>query len=439
MDNNNNVDDYAFCRVPQHARANFISVTLVLLGAATSLSQFMLAATLGFGMTYWQAMLSTIIGSLILQFLSLGLGYAGMREGLTTSLLSRWCGFGRIGSLLIGILISLTLIGWFGVQNSVLAEGLLYSLDHKISFTSAAAICGLVLTGLVAFGFKALSLTAKISVPLFVIVISWIIYNTLKNNNIYELFFSLPAGPPITLAEGIAFICGGYILGALIMPDLSRYCQNGKHVFWMISLAIVVGEVIINSITILIAHALGTADVVSILTQSAGIIGLLSAILSAVKVNDTNLYSSSLAMANVLEGLWKFKPSYKKLTIVLGIIGTSLSVIGIMNYFIQFLTLLGVVFPPILSVILTDYYILRTSRTLLDSTRSKGEIPNDNATPLICWTAIIACVLGSTVGITLEFGIASLNSIFSAGVFYWFIMKYKINEIFLSLFYKFVK
>lgn len=68
------------------------------MGMTAILSQFMLRAALGNSMTFWEAMLASCLGSLLLEFVSFGIGFAGMKEGLSTSLLSRWCGFGRLGS-----------------------------------------------------------------------------------------------------------------------------------------------------------------------------------------------------------------------------------------------------------------------------------------------------------------------------------------------------
>lgn len=414
-------DTYAFTRVPKETRVSLLNVTLVRMGMATALSQFMLGATLGHSMTFWQAMLATCLGSLVLEVVSLGLGIAGMREGLSTSLLARWCGFGRIGAAMIGVVILVSLLGWFGVQNAVLAEGFLQAFDHKISFGWIAAISGVTLTVLVALGFKALSWTAKLSVPFFFVVIGWIVYLLLRDHDIYHLAVSPPGGPPLTLGEGTTIISGVIIIGALITPDLSRYCRNNRDVFWMITSSVIVGEFIINGISILIAHALNTADVVTIMTQSAGWIGLISVILSAVKVNDVNLYSSSLGLSNSLEILTGKKWRYANLTIVLGLSGTALSVLGILEHFTDFLVALGVLFPPIAGIMLVDYYILRTHRDLLDFTRRHGTLPDAASTPQIGWPAIAAWLLGSAVGFTIEVGIPSLNSLFTASLLYWII------------------
>ena len=116
------LDDYPVSRVPESARLPFFNVALVHIGMLTALDQFMLGAVLGHSMTLGQAFLAITIGSAIFGVVTLGLGYAGMREGMSGSLLARWCGFGRVGSVLIGVIVAVSLLGWFGVQNAVFAE-----------------------------------------------------------------------------------------------------------------------------------------------------------------------------------------------------------------------------------------------------------------------------------------------------------------------------
>lgn len=131
-----------------------------------------------------------------------------------------------------------------------------------------------------------------------------------------------------------------------------------------------------------------------------------------------NLYSSSLAFANTVEGVTGKKWRHTWLTLGLGIIGTTLSIMGILEEFTRFLVILGVVFPPIAGVMLVDYYILRTSRQLFDAARAEQKLPTEASTPQIGWLAVFACVVGTLAGLGIKFGIPSLNSILVAGLVY---------------------
>ncbi|MEI7180117.1 cytosine permease [Pectobacterium carotovorum] len=422
------IDDYPVSRVPLSVRLPFLNVALVHIGMLTALDQFMLGAVLGHSMTLGQAFLAIFIGSAIFGVVTIGLGYAGMKEGMSGSLLARWCGFGRIGSVLIGLVIAVSLIGWFGVQNAVFAKALNFAMADKLGFGWSAALSGIALTLLVAFGFRALRFTAKIAVPMFVIVVGYISIMTLSGHNIAELIASAPNGEAISISAGATMVVGGCIVASLITPDMTRYSQKGKHVFWMTMLSIIVGEFMVNGLAIIIARALNTADVVTIMSQAAGGIGLIAVIFSTLRVNDINLYSSSLGIANAIEGVTGKKLRYVSITLVIGLIGTLLSVAGILDRFIDFLTLLGVLFPPIIGVMLVDYYILRTHKTLLETSRAEGQLPDSAQTPLIGWPAIIASTVGAIVGLAFEWGVPAFNSLLAASLLYLVIQHYINNH-----------
>ncbi|GKV90354.1 purine-cytosine permease family protein [Pectobacterium carotovorum] len=422
------IDDYPVSRVPLSVRLPFLNVALVHIGMLTALDQFMLGAVLGHSMTLSQAFLAIFIGSAIFGVVTVGLGYAGMKEGMSGSLLARWCGFGRIGSVLIGLVIAVSLIGWFGVQNAVFAKALNFAMADKLGFGWSAALSGIALTLLVAFGFRALRFTAKIAVPMFVIVVGYISIMTLSGHNIAELIASAPNGEAISISAGATMVVGGCIVASLITPDMTRYSQKGKHVFWMTMLSIIVGEFMVNGLAIIIARALNTADVVTIMSQAAGGIGLIAVIFSTLRVNDINLYSSSLGIANAIEGVTGKKLRYVSITLVIGVIGTLLSVAGILDRFIDFLTLLGVLFPPIIGVMLVDYYILRTHKTLLETSRAEGQLPDSAQTPLIGWPAIIASTVGAIVGLAFEWGVPAFNSLLAASLLYLIIQHYINNH-----------
>ncbi|MEI7249135.1 purine-cytosine permease family protein [Pectobacterium versatile] len=422
------IDDYPVSRVPLSVRLPFLNVALVHIGMLTALDQFMLGAVLGHSMTLGQAFLAIFIGSAIFGVVTVGLGYAGMKEGMSGSLLARWCGFGRIGSVLIGLVIAISLIGWFGVQNAVFAKALNFAMADKLGFGWSAALSGIALTLLVAFGFRALRFTAKIAVPMFVIVVGYISIMTLSGHNIAELIASAPNGEAISISAGATMVVGGCIVASLITPDMTRYSQKGKHVFWMTMLSIIVGEFMVNGLAIIIARALNTADVVTIMSQAAGGIGLIAVIFSTLRVNDINLYSSSLGIANAIEGVTGKKLRYVSITLVIGLIGTLLSVAGILDRFIDFLTLLGVLFPPIIGVMLVDYYILRTHKTLLETSRAEGQLPDSAQTPLIGWPAIIASTVGAIVGLAFEWGVPAFNSLLAASLLYLVIQHYINNH-----------
>lgn len=78
-------------------------------------------------------------------------------------------------------------------------------------------------------------------------------------------------------------------------------------------------EFIVNGLAIMLAKALNTEDVVTIMAQTAAGIGLLAITFSTLRINELNLYSSSLSIANVVEILAGKKLSYTIITLVIGL------------------------------------------------------------------------------------------------------------------------
>src|SRR5690606_6324167 len=185
---------------------------------------------------------------------------------------------------------------------------------------------------------------------------------------------------------------------------------------WMATIGVLIGELGINMIAVLLALAARTNDVVSIMVGTAGWFGALVVILSTVKINNLNLYSSSLGFTNIFDSLFNIKLNRGIVTLVIGIIGTVLSVIGILDYFVDFLVFLGVLVPPIAGIMLVEYFILKTHRQALDETRKEGTLP-ENIGSLHPIT-LIAWVAGFASGYFVPLGIPSINSLVISGLVY---------------------
>lgn len=415
----------SYGRVLPECRLPFIHIALIHAGMLTALDQFMLGAILGHSMTLSDAFVAITIASLVFGVLTFSLGYAGMKEGLTGTMLARWSGFGRIGSVLVSLVIAVSLLGWFGVQNALFAKGINRALDGVPGFGLSAAVSGISMTLLVAFGIKALKFTASIAVPFFITVITLISFQILPHQSMMAAVRSLPRGEVLSVPEAITIIMGGCIVAALMTPDITRYAKKSSHVLSMTLLTILAGEYLINGLAIVLSRALNTADVVTIMAQATGGIGLLAVVFSTLRVNDLNLYSSSLGVANTLSALTGKKASYITITIITGLTGTMLSVLGILDRFVDFLTLLGIVFPPIVGVMVVGYFMVKQNTEKLAILRQMNTLPEAKDTPLIGWAAILSCITGSLAGTVNGLGVPAINSLLIAGMVYWSIESLK--------------
>jgi len=414
-------DDYSLSRVPLEGKQATWKVTIVRLGGISCVPTLMVGAALGYGMTFWDGIIAVFFGSVILQVVGWAIGTAAAREGLSTSLLSRWTGFGNIGSALIGVVIAIACFGWFGIQNTVFAQGI-FQATGVFNLPVWTIITGLAVTLIVVYGFKLLSLTANIAFPLFVLAVLYAFAHVISGFSLSELIVSAPPGPALPMATAITMVAGGYMMGAVVTPDMSRFVRNGKDVFWMCLISTFVGELGFCLMAILMTHAVKSSDIVTIMLSLSGWLGAGIVLFSTIKINDINLYSATLGVTNLFDSLFKVKFNRASVTIVVGIIGTILSLLGILNYFISFLIFLGVLVPPIGGIMVVDYFFLKRHRQILDESRAKGAFPEK----VEIWNpiSILAWIAGTVCGYTVtSFGVPSLNSLVCAGLVYYLVTK----------------
>ena len=139
-------------------------------------------------------------------------------------------------------------------------------------------------------------------------------------------------------------------------------------------------------------------------------------IASILKINDWNLYPSSLGVVNAADALAGVRLGRPAIAIVLGVIGSVLSALGIANNFQAFLIALGVIFPPIAAIMIADYFVLRTWRRELDESRARGELPGE--VPEWVPAGLVAWIVGYLVGEFVTFGVASVNALVVTFVVY---------------------
>ncbi|MFD8352150.1 cytosine permease [Streptomyces coelicoflavus] len=407
-------DDYALSRVPRDKRLGFWTMLLQWLAQSGSISQFTLGATIGVGMTFGDAFLAFTLGAVILEVVIFAIGLAGMREGLATPLLTRWAGFGRNGSALVSLVISVSLVGWFGVQNTIFGDSVSALVGGPSWLWCTAA--GVAITVLVIFGFRYMAVFAKIVTPLFFAMVAWSVTDALSDHSFSELIHSPPPGETIPLAVAATAIAGGFMTGAIVSPEMTRYNRKGSHVFLQSASSMILSEYIVGLTGVLLGHMVGSGQVSQIVLSTSGVFGVLVVLMSTAKINDWNLYGSSLGVVNFFQVVFGKRVHRGAVTIVLGIAGTLLSAIGMMTHFTDFLSVLGVAIPPVGGIIVAEYWVVRRMRAPLDATRDAETLPAGSPTwvpmSLVIW-AVAFCV-----GKFYDGGIPALNSLLTAFVLY---------------------
>ena len=103
--------DYSFTAVPSDARKGIISLLAVMVGFSFTSSSMVTGAKMGLNSDLLNFIYALLLGGIFLSIYTGILAYIGGRTGLSFDLLCRRA-FGRFGSMLPSLLLTLTQIGW---------------------------------------------------------------------------------------------------------------------------------------------------------------------------------------------------------------------------------------------------------------------------------------------------------------------------------------
>ncbi len=348
------IEDYELDRVPDEKRQGWLKQTMVWIAGIIALSATALGGALGSGMDLQQAIIVSIIGTFLLSLLSALCCIVGAKTGLSTALVSSFA-LGRYGSMAVSVVIALSLFGWFGVQLDLFGSSLNKVISDvfglNISPTILMIIGGILMTLTACIGYKAIEKLSIIAVPLLAILLIGSVYMTSRSFTFNQLNDMSITSDPLTMGMGISSVIGSLAVGAIIGPDISRYAKSAKDAAISAFLSYFIGYSIVLIIAAVLAKATSEVDVVAIMIGIGwGTGGMLVLIFAQWTTNNTNIYSSALGFSVIFRKVPKYI-----LTIIAGIIGTALAVLGIYDHFIPFLNVLSVLIPPIGGIYTADF------------------------------------------------------------------------------------
>ncbi|MFM2144519.1 MAG: hypothetical protein RI899_307, partial [Actinomycetota bacterium] len=366
---------------------------------------------LGFGISFWQATIAAIIGT-VLSFLLVGFSsLAGKKSNATTMVLSR-AAFGVKGNVLPGFLTYLLLVGWETVLVSLatLATGTVFErvggVDRNVAMIAGFVIAvSLTLFGGV-LGFSVIMKLQKYLTLITVFLTVGYIVLTVDTVN-WNALMERPSGPIQGFVGALIFAITGIGLGWVnAAADYSRYLprsvKSASVVGWT-----VLGASIVPIILVIYGAALSISDeklseaiamdpigaLTTLLPTWYLILFSLVAILGLVGGAILNLYSSGLTLVSL--GVPVKRHVAASLDGVLMLLGAIYIVWIAENFFYPFqgfLITLGVPVAAWSAIFVTDVLIRKKSYSEKDLFTSQGIYGSVN------WSSIACVVVATLVG-----------------------------------------
>ena len=406
-------EEFATEPVPPEHRVGWIRVGLISAMVAFSLPTFVTGAEVFLATDNSRAVTSILIGCGMLTLIASLCGSIGTRTHLSSYMLAR-VAFGTRGAALVNIAFAISLLGWFGV-NIDLFSGAMLRLLHD-AFGLAAPVwlvesfAGVVMTATTIYGFRAINMLSLLLVPV-MMVVTVVLLSTALGMRTFGETLAAQQLSQIPLGNAISSVVGGVIIGAVIMPDITRFIRHWRGAVYtaLLSYGLVQGTVMTAGGVA--ADVLANDDFLDVLiVMGIGWGAFVIVIAGSWVLNSLNLYSTSLSVEATFP-----KTENKLLIAALGALGTVAAFANILDYFLTFLFYLAIVFVPVAGVIAVDHFFARRAAYFEDLQVAQRKV---SPMALLAWAAgSIVALLGAEAVIELT-GIAALDAMVVSALSY---------------------
>ena len=216
-----------------------------------------------------------------------------------------------------------------------------------------------------------------------------------------------------------------------LVADYSRFSKKTVPAFWNTWL----GYFLISSwmyvLGLTATLVAGAADPGALILQLMGGLGLavpalLMVVFSTITTGFPDVYSATCSAMNISQRF-----SSRTILWVAGVISILVALVFPMEQYENFLFLIGAMFVPLFGVVLTDYFLIRNRQISVENLyRPQGAYwyaNGFNGVALICWAvgflvyeliALTKCPIGG-----------SMPSLLAAGIFYYFITRWRSKKV----------
>ena len=286
--------------------------------------------------------------------------------GLPTAPLSTAALGKKGGRYIVGFIMGVSLVGWFGVQAAVCGASFSIAFADLTGFEIPVWISAVVLGALMLASANLRLRWREVGEHGFccaaVCHLRVRLGHPLSRVLALDSIFNYVPVEGMGLAAGISVSVGLFAVGGASVGDFTRYAKDRKAAV----VSSVVGVWPVNILVLMMGAVLAIAvpesggDITIVLSSMGlALVSVVAIVASTWAVNVGNAYSAGLAFT-AMAG--KGEESYKLTTMIAGIVGLVAAAVGIMDYFTTFLTFLSAMVPALAGTMIADYFFIRKGR-----------------------------------------------------------------------------
>ncbi len=385
--NNSSHDDFSRTPVADFNLRPWWYLLIIEMGVMISIPIFVLGGQLGLGLTLHDLILSTFCGAAILGVIGGLTARLGAVTRCSTALIAK-ATFGRKGAECIALLLVMGMTGWWGVQTEMFANAVVQLAERLFHVSLPREIMigigGGAMITTAALGIRAIGRLSYVAVPMLIMGLIYALTSLRESGSVNTLLHYQPGASALTFGAAAATVAGGFIVGASMNPDYSRFALTKRHALgYAISDYAFVYPLLLIACGIIGIKFQSNDIMIHLVPPGFSWIVFIMMMFATWAANDCNLYSSSLSLTAVLP-----KMQRSHLAVTAGVVGIILAEFHLAEHMIAFLTLLGVLIAPISGV----FVINALGRKQPITSEELAEIPDWRREQLFAW------LCGATVG-----------------------------------------
>lgn len=404
------------------------SIAALWVGMVVCVPTYMLSAGMvEQGMSWWQAVLTVLVGNAIVLVPMILVGHAGTKHGIPFPVLLR-SSFGTIGANVPAILRGLVACGWFGIQtwvggsaiytmiNALTGDAIVGEALPVLGIDPGQALCFLFFWGLhvffITYGTESIRWLETYAAPFLIAMglalLGWAYVRAGGFGTMLSTPSQFDPGQPragefwSVFFPNLTAMVGFWATLSLNIPDFTRYCKTQRDQMLGQTLGLpapmalfaFIGVAVTSATVVIFGEAVW--DPVALLGRMGGWAVIVALFALVVATLTTNLAANVVAPANGFSNVAPKKISFRTGGYITAGLGLAMfpwklleSTEGyIFTWLVGYSALLG----PIAGILVSDYFIVRgTELDVEDMFRAHGRY---RFTKGWNWRALVALAIG---------------------------------------------
>ena len=402
-------------------------------GMAVCIPTYQIASSLlGNGLTWWQALLTVLLGNLIVLVPMTLNAHPGTAYGIPFPVLLR-ASFGTRGANIAALLRGVVACGWFGIQTWIGGAAIYSTLGMIFGFSAPeAGISGGQFGCFMAFwavnvafiwkGMESIKWLEVLSAPFLIVIgLALMVWALTKAGGFAAVFAGSPPALPVAeflpvFGGGLTAMVGFWATLSLNIPDFSRYAKSQKDQVLGQALGLpltmtfysFIGIVVTGATLVIFGEEIW--DPVQVIARiGSKWLSCLALVALAVATLSTNIAANVVSPANDFSNLAPKHISFRTGGMITAVIGIGMMPWKLLadpnGYIFTWLIGYSALLGPIAGIMIADYFVLRRRKLEVGELyRVRGIYRYTNGFSLAGLGAFVLAVLPCLPGFLVQIG-----------------------------------